>query len=261
MTNLIVLIIKSIKAVFFARFAQKHYLCSGFQNNTTMAKKKTELEQLLDEFKKAQKTTKNVIARLEKIINQQARQIKQQQNELEQEKESKDALLINLLGENADRSIDGYDFERHVAWWMNMHQPHLTLEIWQGDKFAHPYIDSEVICPLWNKYPDQIYFDENKKEIIAIECKYRYDGILEISHQKYEKYKSFESCQGNIMSKNVKVYIMAGSRGTPDRPDYMYCIPLECFEKQSVINLRDIPQYKMMERIGGVFNYPENYQF
>ena len=229
--------------------------------NTIMAKQKTELEKLLDDFKKAQKTTKNVIVRLEKIISQQTRQIEQLQNELEQEKESKNLLLLGLLGENADQSMDGYDFERHVAWWMKRHQSHLTLEIWQGDKFAHPYMDSEVICPLWNKYPDQIYFDENKKEIIAIECKYRYDGILEINNQKYEKYKSFESQQGNLMNKDVKVFLMVGSRGTPDRPDYMYCIPIDCFENQSIINLRDIPQYKIMERIGGVFNYPENYQF
>ena len=226
-----------------------------------MAKKKTELEQLLSDFKKAQKTTKNVVARLESIINQQAQQIARLQSDLEQEKENRDLLLKGLLGENADQSIDGYDFERHVAWWMKRHQPHLTLEMWQGDKFAHPYMDSEIICPLWNKYPDLIYFDDNKTEIIAIECKYRYDGVLEICNQKYEKYKSFETRQGNLMNKNVKVYIMAGSRGTPDRPDYMYCIPIDCFENQSVINLRDIPQYKVMERNGIIINYPENYQF
>ena len=204
--------LKNIKAFFLLISRRSSIFAADFKTLQLMAKKKSELEQLFSDYRKAQKTTKCTITRLEGIIHQQAEQIEQLQNELEHEKENKDLLLTGLLGENADRAIDGYDFERHVAWWMKKHQPHLTLEMWQGDKFAHPYMDDEIICPLWNKYPDLIYSEDGKKEIIAVECKYRYDGILEINNQKFEKYKSFESHQGNLMSKNIKVYISSNLR-------------------------------------------------
>ena len=223
-----------------------------------MARKKTEFEQLLSNLN-AQKPSKKVIARLKEIFNQQEQQIEQLEQELEQTTQRTEQLqeeiesirqyyqqvLKRAIGSNYENYLIGYDFERYVVRWMDAYCNQHDFLFWQGDKSTISYITHHRLQAKWNAFPDLVYIDEKKQKLIALECKYKCNGKLTIEANKYKDYKDFARFIRQNTKWDVQVHIMVGSRGTADDPDFMYCIPLDYFEKHNKVDLRDIPQYKV----------------
>lgn len=236
-----------------------------------MAKKKTYVEELLSDFRKSQKLAREAVSSLEARISSREKRIKfleerisVLEEELGYQKECYENRFQEIFGVNFDNYLIGYGFEKHVVWWMNQYQKGYELKIWQGDKLARPYEEDDSIYASWNKYPDLIYVNERQKKVVALECKYRYDGVLNIDRRKYEDYKHFEMQIGSLMNVDTRVFIMVGSRGTADKPDFMYCIPVDYFENLTEVDLRSVPQFKIMERdyyYGNINNLPENFMF
>lgn len=225
------------------------------------------VEQALYDIKVARKMIKKATEDLESSISSRDNKIAWLDEQLTIARQSIDdqmqgirdeyeSLFQEIFGENVDRYLEGFRFERHIVWWMNKNFPQYELKIWQGDKCYKPYEDSQTISASWNTYPDLIYVDEKQKRVVALECKYRYDGILNLDRRQYENYKRFETRISALMGVDAKVYIMAGSRGeTSGRPDYVYCIPIGYFDKHDSVDFRYIPEYKVYER--GLFNIIE----
>lgn len=207
-----------------------------------MAKKKTQAEQAATNVRRSLKILIKEIDSLQRKVNLHEREKEKMQEEF-------DNKFRSIFGVKFDDYLRGYGFEKHVVWWMNQYFKQYDLKIWQGDKCAHPYIDGDKISASWNTYPDLIYVDDENKKAIALECKYRSDGRLELDRRQYANYKKFESQIHSLMRVDVSVFIMGGSRGlTSDRPDYMYCIPLDFFVDKEIVDFREIPEYKVYER-------------
>ena len=211
--------------------------------------KKTEAEQTATNIRKGLKFLTEEIDNLRRKVNRHEKTIAQLKREKEEKEEEFDNNFRNIFGVKYDEYLRGYGFEKHVVWWMNQYFNQYDLKIWQGDKFAHPYVDGDKISASWNTYPDLIYVDEVNKKAIALECKYRNDGRLELERRQYDNYRKFESQIRSLMRVDVSVFIVGGSRGlTSDRPDYMYCIPLDFFADKEIVDFREIPEYKVYER-------------
>lgn len=221
-----------------------------------MAKKKTEIEKLLSDLKKSQKLSKQTVLGLEEKISIQQKHydfvIGSYQDKidgLEKTILGQKNLISELFGDNIEQYVEGYRFERFVARWMDINFKQYELKLWQSDKFAEILRGTRKLYPSWNQYPDLIYVDEVNKKAIALECKYRNDGMLELERRQYDNYKKFESQMRLLMKVDISVYIIGGSRGlTTDRPDYMYCIPLDFFKDKELVDFREIPEYKVYER-------------
>ena len=158
-----------------------------------------------------------------------------------------------------DSYIQGVRFERHVAWWMREHFPQYSLKIWQGDKYYRPYEDDEPITAEWNSFPDLIFVDEFQKKVLAIECKYRRDGKLIIDERQYNNYKQSETPLQKLFGAEVKVFVMVGVDEfsiTPDRPDYMYCFPVDCFKDSKEKELESFKEYLVMDRYHSLTTKP-----
>lgn len=219
-----------------------------------MAKKvRNKVEQALYDLQTARKMIKKAAEDLDSSIGSRDNKIawlnEIHENQIQGTKEEYETMFLEIFGVNVDRYLEGFRFERHVVWWMNKHFPQYELKIWQGDKCYKPYEDSQTISASWNTYPDLIYVDEKRKRVVALECKYRYDGKLELARRQYENYKRFEPQISALMGVDARVYIMAGSRGeTSGRPDFVYCIPIGYFDEHDSVDFRDIPEYKVYER-------------
>jgi len=227
-----------------------------------MAKKKTEFEQLLNNLMNAPKPSKKVIARLKEIFNQQEQRIEQQEQQLEQKTQRTEQLqeeiesirqyyqqlLKQAVGANYENYLIGYDFEQYVVRWMDeYYDDKCDLITWQSDKSTISHVSHKRICAKWNSFPDLWYFDETKQKLIALECKYKSNGKLTIDAHKYKDYKDFTRFMRQNTKWDVQVHIMVGSRGTADDPDFMYCIPLDYFENHDYVDLRNVPQFKILE--------------
>ena len=218
-----------------------------------MAKKKTDIEQAASDVRKGQKMVRDAITCLEKKISYLERQLKRKDEDLEQEKAEHETLIQELFGNNKDNYINGYKFERFIVRWMDINFSTYKLKIWQGDKCIKIFNGTKTLSASWNQYPDLIFVNESEKKVVALECKYKYDGWLKLDKRQYNNYTNFETQIRSLMGVDAKVYIMGGSRGlTPDYPDYVYCIPIDYFRNKDIVDFRDIPEYKVYER--GVSN-------
>ena len=211
--------------------------------------KKTKAEQAATEIRRSLKVLTEELDSKQRLINRQEKIIARLEREKASLEEEFNNNFTSIFGARFDEYLRGYGFEKHVVWWMNQYFHQFKLKIWQGDKCAHPHIDGEKIIASWNTYPDLIYVNEKSKKVIALECKYRDNGRLELKDQQYENYKDFETQIHKLMGVDINVYIIGGSRGiTSDRPDYMYCIPINYFANKKNVDFRDIPQFKIYER-------------
>lgn len=148
--------------------------------------------------------------------------------------------------------LKGVEFEKFVVRWMYNHRNRFSLKIWQGDKSV-PVVgyryELHHITAAWNKYPDLIFVDDESKQAIAIECKYCFEGRRSLETRKYDDYLNFENSLSQFMGKNIRVYIMIGTRGEASNPDWLYCIPLDALKKENLeLNMRDkeYQRYKIM---------------
>ena len=210
--------------------------------------KKTPAEQAATEIRRSLKDLMEEVNRLQHRVNRREKDVENLIEENRWLQEKFDNNFMSIFGIKYEEYLKGYGFEKHVVWWMHQYFGQYELVIWQGDKCAHPYVDGDKICASWNTYPDLIYVDEERKRVVALECKYRNDGRLDLERRQYENYKRFESQIRSLMGVEVSVFIMAGSRGTSDRPDYMYCIPIDYFADRDSVDYRNIPDYKIYER-------------
>lgn len=243
--------IKNIKAFFLYISRKSTTFAPQFKKFTAMTKKKTELEQALSNFKKTQKEQRQIVQSLETIIRSKEREVVRLKNEKQSLIDEYEDKLMSVVGENADEYIKGYNFERHVAWWMREHFPQYSLKMWQGDKYYCPYVDDKQITAEWNAFPDLIFVDEEKKKVLAIECKYRKDGKLTIDEKQFHNYRQSQIPLQTLFDAEVKVVVMAGVNEfsiTPQRPDYMYCIPIDCFEDGKEKDLKLLKEYLVMNR-------------
>ncbi len=221
-----------------------------------MAKKiRNKVEQALYDLQTARKMIKKAAEDLESSVDSRDNRIFHLEKEVESDQEwvarTKDdyeAQFLEIFGVNVDTYLEGFRFERHVVWWMNRYYNQYTLKIWQGDKCYKPYDDQKLIRASWNSYPDLIYVDENKKAVLTLECKYRANGIIKLDKAQFENYKNFEKQIADFMNVKVKVYVMVGTSGSSDRPDFMYCVPLNCLRNEREMDLKSYPQYLIMER-------------
>ena len=243
--------IKNIKAFFLHISRESCTFAPHFKNITTMTKKKSELEQALSDFRKTQKEQRNIVSDMERIIRRKEREIRELNDQLKSLKAEYEAKCQEIFGTNMDSYLQGVRFEQHVAWWMREYFPQYSLKIWQGDKYYKPYEEDEPITAEWNSFPDLIYVDEDQKKVLAIECKYRKDGKLTIEEKQYNNYKQSEVFLQNLFGAEVKVLVMAGIdefRIRPNKPDYMYCFPIDFFKDGKEKELKSFKEYLVMDR-------------
>lgn len=223
-----------------------------------MAKKiRYKVEQALYDIKVARKMIKKAAEDLESSINSRESRIHYLEDEItsnrewiERTKEEYETKFQEIFGVNLDSYLEGFRFERHVVWWMNRYANQYELKIWQGDKCYKPYEDSKLISASWNTYPDLVYVDAQNKKVVAIECKYRSNGVISLDKRQFDNYKNFERQIGDFMNVDTKVYVMVGTSGSSsDRPAYMYCVPLDCLRNERKLDLKAYPQYMVMERV------------
>lgn len=216
-----------------------------------MTKKKSELEQALSDFRKTQKEQRNIVSNLERIIRRKEREIRDLNNQIEMLKAEYEAKCQEIFGTNMDSYLQGVRFEQHVAWWMREYFQQYSLKIWQSDKYFRPYENDDPITAEWNSFPDLIYVDEDHKKVLAIECKYRKDGKLTIENRQYNNYKQSEVFLQTLFGAEVKVFVMAGVdkfRIWPQKPDYMYCFPIDFFKDGEEKDLKSFKENPVMDR-------------
>lgn len=129
--------------------------------------------------------------------------------------------------------------------------PSILLLIWQSDKYYKPYEEEEPIRAEWNSFPDLILMDMKAKKAIAIECKFRSNGLLTIDHDHYMNYKRAETQISAYFGVETEVFVMAGTNefeGTSQYPDYMFCIPIDCFKDGKEKELKSFKEYLVMDR-------------
>ena len=232
--------------------------------------KKTPIEKAVSDIKKSLATLveerEKEVSHLQSEINHLNYELKHTQSDLEWAQQQLDAkehereeLLQALFGQHYNEVLTGWAFEEHVVWWMDQYYGHYRLKIWQGDKASFGYGkyfgDEHIITPDWNKYPDLIYVNDCLHKAIALECKYRFDGKLTLTKEKYDEYKRFEDRMTQFMSVKVDVYLMVGTGGNSShKPDWMYCIPiddinfLEGNEVTISMSAKENQRYKVLER-------------
>lgn len=207
---------------------------------------------------------KNEINRKDVLIEQ----LKIRRDELnrisvDEEKKIKDLenKITQIIGKvNIDAYLCGLEFEKHVVFWMCKECPEYKLKIWQGDKVQSWFdwnFGKQIASADWNKYPDLIFVNYELKKVLAIECKYRKEGLLFISKEKYQDYLRFQENVHTFMNVDVETYIMVGVGGeNSSRPQKMYCIPLEEFDSKhnydtNPMNMEDNYQFRVMYRTSG----------
>ncbi len=185
----------------------------------------------------------------------------------------------DLFGENYDAYIEGYNFEKHVVWWMNQYFGNYSLKIWQGDKIVKPYGERNKIYASWNQYPDLIYVDEQNNKVLGLECKFCTYAKFKVERQQLQNYKDFEKYIQELTNRDTRAYVIVGNNeyGFFDetvgvfvngycptdrenislRPTEMYCLPLDFIEQQlgnsdkTTIEVSNFPQYLIMTKPGG----------
>lgn len=188
-------------------------------------------------------------------------------------------LFQELFGTDYGTYIEGYNFEKHVVWWMNQYFANYSLRIWQGDKFVRPFGNNDKICPSWNQYPDLVYVDEAKKKVLALECKFRLYAKFDIERRQLQNYRDFQQHIRHLTNMDTAVYVIVGNNencffdetvgifvngNNPTdrenislRPTEMYCLPLDFIEQQlgeadsTTILVSKYPQYQIMTKSEG----------
>lgn len=240
-----------------------------------MTKKKTYVEAALSDVRKGQKLVRDAVTRLADKISSQEKRIKFLEEQCdsakeyqEEQKNKYENLLNELVGGNVDGYLEGYRFEQFVVRWMDINHKKYGLKIWQGDKHVKIFKGTKTLSASWNKFPDLIFVNEKEKKVVALECKYRYDGILKLTKAKFTDYQNFEKQINSFMQVDTKTYLMVGISGESKSPAYMYCIPIDHLENlmnnddEIELNMRDFPQFKVMEK--DYYDYisiPNNFQF
>lgn len=196
-----------------------------------------------------------------------------------------------LFGENYDAYIEGYNFEKHVVWWMNQYFGNYSLKIWQGDKIVvNPYGDRDKIYASWNQYPDLIYADDQNNKVLGLECKFCISGNFKVERRQLRNYKNFEQHIRQLTNRDTKAYVIVGynencffdetvgvfvNQFNPTnrenvslKPTEMYCLPLDFIEQQlghsdtTTIELSQFPQYLIMTKpVGKIRNIYKNIPF
>lgn len=216
-----------------------------------MAKKKTELEQALSDFRKTQKEQRNIVSNYERIIRRKERDIRELNNQLESLKAEYEAKCQEIFGTNMDSYLQGVRFEQHVAWWMRKYFPQYSFLIWQSDKYYKPYEEEEPIRAEWNSFPDLIFVDMKAQKAIAIECKFRSNGLLTIDHEHYMNYKRAETQISEYLGVDTEVFVMAGTNEygrDSQKPEYMYCFPVDFFKDGAEKDIKSFKEYLVMDR-------------
>lgn len=188
-------------------------------------------------------------------------------------------VFQELFGTNYEAYIEGYNFEKHVVWWMNQYFGNYTLKIWQGDKYCKPFEDKDRIYPSWNQYPDLIYVDERKRKVLGLECKFCLSAKFKVERRQLLNYKDFERHICNLTNMDTEVYIIVGNNEnsfydeTADafvngymatdreniskKPTEMYSLPLDFIVQQlgdadkTTIEVSEYPQYRIMTKPEG----------
>lgn len=126
-----------------------------------------------------------------------------------------------------DRQVNynkGVDFEKYVAGLFN---EYYAIKDWtrdNSDKRSGIKVESD-------KNPDFIVRYKPRDEVFAVECKYRSyviwnerikDYVINWAYPaKIQAYNAFSKREG------IPVFIVIGLAGSPDKPETMFCIPLE----------------------------------
>ncbi len=195
-----------------------------------------------------------------------------------------------LFGTEYNAYIEGYNFEKHVVWWMNQYFGQYELKIWQGDKCSKTQGDNKIIYPSWTRYPDLVYVDESNKKVLGLECKFCLYAKFNVKRRQFLNYKDFEKHIRNLTNMATSVYIIVGNNensffdetvgifvngNNPTdrenislRPTEMYCLPLDFIEQQlgdvdnTTIEVSQFPQYLIMNKPEGkIRNIYQNIPF
>lgn len=188
-------------------------------------------------------------------------------------------IFQELFGKDYDAYIEGYNFEKHVVWWMNQYFGNYTLKIWQGDKSCKPFEDRDRIYPSWNQYPDLIYVDEQKRKVLGLECKFCLYAKFKVERQQLQNYQDFVKHIRKLTNMDTTVYVIVGNNensffdetvgafvngymatyreNISKKPTEMYCLPLDFIEQQlgdsdrTIIEVSQFPQYRIMTKLEG----------
>lgn len=133
---------------------------------------------------------------------------------------------VDIWLDEEDENYDkGLTFEQYVFDLFD--QNYYSIEEWTrdvSDKRNGRTVESD-------KNPDFIVRYKPRRERFAVECKYRSryvpskkidKNVIAWSYpEQIQRYQNFSEKNG------IPVFIVIGMMGNPDKPQYMYCIPLE----------------------------------
>lgn len=130
------------------------------------------------------------------------------------------SLNIKAEAEVIDQNMkSGYDFEKFIV--KKFNPEYFKIKNWAGDKFVDGrYAET-------TPQPDLLmeYSKNGKKQIFAIECKWRKnkqnDGFEFAKEAQMERYRKFEK------EKNIPVFVAIGMGGEGNNPEHLYIIPLK----------------------------------
>ena len=126
--------------------------------------------------------------------------------------------------ENIDK---GREFEKYIAGIFAEQEKYFSIEDWTKDY----YNKRDGIKVESNKNPDLIVKYKPTGEKFAVECKFRSNPIKSEKINGYvvkwsysdqiRRYNEFSK------SNNIPVFVVIGLSGKPNRPKFMFCLPLE----------------------------------
>lgn len=130
--------------------------------------------------------------------------------------------LIGVLTKDITPKQIGYSFEKYIA---KKLEPNNKIKEWRGDK------GDGVIFVESCQNPDFECVDISTGFSFSVECKYRKKWQIDKDGDEYIRWASNEKQIANYnkyaKEEGMPVFIVIGTGGEPDDPEFLFSIPLE----------------------------------
>lgn len=160
---------------------------------------------------------------------------------------SKPASLLLSQPYNPENEEIGFQFEKFVV--SKFNEDHFTLLEWRSDK----QLDGRF--PKACQLPDlEFYFNsEHQPYHFAVECKWRryfkFDSVEWATDSQFHRYREYQN------QTKIPVFIVLGIGGEADKPNAVYCIPLNEIDN-TILHEFAIAQYRRKSHSDNFFINP-----
>jgi hypothetical protein len=202
-----------------------------FTKKLLKEKNSKELERIEKEF--YQKAKKEIDAVYKNDISEMEIHVSNLVKKYNEAKENALILGVDIEGSKISNLVKGRLFEIFSARiWNDDYRT--IIKDWTPDKGFNEKIYVES-----NGNPDFVIYLKEKDISVSVECKYRSKfTTTKFSQQniftnfdknhKIERYKKYQQKSG------IKVYILLGIEGIPEKPKYLYLVPLDELDKTKI---------------------------